>query len=1413
MPFPSRPGPNLASPPASPTSTQASSLSLALRPWLSDVERWKLNADRWTLPVGHCLAALGRWPLGPHPLRPVLSLAGLATALAPFLVPANPAGLMVAQGTANAVSQGSHLQVNASANAVLHWQSFNIAPGERTTFVQPSASSIAWNHIDDPQPSAIFGRLDANGIVVLVNPAGFHFGPEAVVTAAGLVVSTAPVTPVESVAGLFWQFQGAPPSAAIVNYGRLEVGPGGSAFLIANRLENHGDIAAPGGTIGLHAGGEVLLSERPDGRGLSASVRLPQGSIDNSGRLVADAGTIALHARVVNQDGLVQADAIREHNGVIEFVASEALTLGPDSMTLARGDQAAGGDAGRIEARSGGTYADHATARLDVSAGPGHGRGGFVELSAPLLPAVTARLEGPGSGGQAGGRLLIDPTDIVIGNAGDPLPGSGSVGPGDPPDTLRLDVNTSFVGFSQITLQASRNLTLAAGAVWDLAASTGSEAPGSHLLLEAGNNLSLANGSALLAGQNWAVTLRAGRDFGVDDDATTPAPALVKSGVGTVSLAGNATIQTRNGDLAITAGNHVTVAGGALRTTEGGDITVTAVAGSIHTGTRPNGFQFRPSTYSVDPELGGISTAAGGNVSLTAGLDVTSYLPVPGGTQSDAGSGAFGAEPGNVSVTAGRDVSGHYVVRHGSGTLEAGRDAGIPTRLLALSLVDGSWSVSAGRDLLLQEIRNPNGVFNNLGSASSPGRQRFDYAPDAAATLRAGHSVQLRGTALPRYADAFSQGLPPLYPGTLDITAGAGGITLGNDVVLFPSPRGNLTLTTTDGGPLTGTKAGDLAQLILSDSAKTQYRAYGDFGIADHGPGLLHLDDPEPVRLAIAGDVSGILLGLPKRAEITVGGHFINSRLDGQNLHPDDVTRLQVEGDIRNRNEFTSVPLAVAPDFSAFALGLVYPPPTGGLVGLEDRFSYNPVTRSLTFQGRMTGDQLALLLATPVREFEATGAPVLLPNGEPATRIVQLLPPDVAQRLYDASQDIPLNPDTGYRLGGGGRFEISARSLDLGATAGIVSQGPRANPALARLFIRGADLSVTLDGDLDMFSTQIASLNGGAISLVAGGRIAAGSRDFTATTTAARGIYTVDRSDVTVIARGDIDINGSRIAAYDGGNVTVRSLEGNVDAGTGAGGSATVEKIHVDPVTREIRSDSPTIPGSGILATTFPPSLDPAFPPSRNTVGDILVETPRGDILASAGGVVQIPLNGVGTSAGQVTLRAGTRDADGNVLHAGNIDASGSGVIGSSVKLEASGNIEGLVFARENIDLSAARNVNVTALAQGNVNVSSAGNVSGTIIGVGSVTASGGGTVDAALLSQNVSASGNVSSSAQVGFGQGSAANATSQSVQSEEPAKTAAAGKESEDDEQRKARAATPAPRLTRTVGRVTVILPSPTR
>ena len=105
---------------------------------------------------------------------------------------ANPTGMTVHGGSATATSSGSQLTVTTtSQRRSLNWQSFNIAAGETTIFNQPSATSIVWNRINDQNPSQIYGSLQANGIVVLLNSSGFYFGPNSFVSAAGLVVSTA----------------------------------------------------------------------------------------------------------------------------------------------------------------------------------------------------------------------------------------------------------------------------------------------------------------------------------------------------------------------------------------------------------------------------------------------------------------------------------------------------------------------------------------------------------------------------------------------------------------------------------------------------------------------------------------------------------------------------------------------------------------------------------------------------------------------------------------------------------------------------------------------------------------------------------------------------------------------------------------------------------------------------------------------------------------------------------------------------------------------------------------------------------------------------------------------------------------------------------------------------------------------
>ena len=475
----------------------------------------------------------------------------------------------------------------------------------------------------------------------------------------------------------------------------------------------------------------------------------------------------------------------------------------------------------------------------------------------------------------------------------------------------------------------------------------------------------------------------------------------------------------------------------------------------------------------VDPDLGGISTAAGGNVNITAGGDITSYLPRNADTKlraTDAGSGDLWPAPGNVTLNAGGNITGHYMLRNGVGVINAGASAGTGPANLALSLVKGGWTVEAVQDIFLQEVRNPNGIYNSVGfSGFLLAKHYFDYDPAAYVSLDAGNSVNLtavRGSTLPRKSGVFEQAIPAIYAPSLSIKAGAGGVQLADDIILFASPKGQLEISTTGGGSLKGTLAGALVNLIMSDSPSSQYKPdddpNADFGASDHASAPVHVGDTLPVRLDISGNIGpvsvddptgGILLVSPKRAEIKVAGNMINSRFDVQNLSPGDVTTLNVAGDIINHNIFSSVEVEAAPDFSSF-LYVVNP----SLAGLPGKFSYS--SGMLTFRGNMSTTELNALKQLQIYVVDrVTGRLILDANNNPQFTTVTILDADTAQALYNLTQSVPANPDTGYTIGGPGSLLVTARNLDLGATTGIRSVGPANNHALARLGPSGASIS------------------------------------------------------------------------------------------------------------------------------------------------------------------------------------------------------------------------------------------------------------------------------------------------------------------------------------------------------------------
>src|SRR5262249_1065050 len=175
--------------------------------------------------------------------------------------------------------------------------------------------------------------------------------------------------------------------------------------------------------------------------------------------------------------------------------------------------------------------------------------------------------------------------------------------------------------------------------------------------------------------------------------------------------------------------------------------------------------------------------------------------------------------------------------------------------------------------------------------------------------------------------------------------------------------------------------------------------------------------------------------------------------------------------------------------------------------------------------------------------------------------------------LYQLSLGAPSVSDPaglGYRVGGPGQFNVGARSISLGNSYGILSCGvgdPTGNryANLASITEQGATLNVSIAENLDMITSTIAALGGGDVNVnCVSGSMNLGSQElFNIPRGLALGIYTSGHGNVNVTALGEIDISGSRIAAYNGGNIYVESFSKDVNCGDGGTAYVTVPSYYV----------------------------------------------------------------------------------------------------------------------------------------------------------------------------------------------------------------------------------------------------------
>jgi hypothetical protein len=1117
---------------------------------------------------------------------------------------------------------------------------------------------------------------------------------------------------------------------------------------------------------------------------------------------------------------------------------------------------------------SGNSFADTSGSQINLT-GQSGGRDGLVEI---FGTGVTANNFQSGIDGltvpkfAAQDTFLINPYDISLSQK--------STASTVKNNNLNVNFNVNDLAkFSQIALFASDNIELQT--TWTL------NDPGvpTTLHLQARNNIKLDDLSSLVAGKNWNVDLVAGTGFGPTKSQVTPI-----SGSDRIFLDGNSYIQTQDGDINLFAAGNVQVGnpnystpgtGSYINTAGGGNLYATAWYGDIDAGKNYTGYAIGIKGLSLGKYVGGISTLAGGNVTLEAGNNVVSVPQTRTTSSSTPGaSGAYGG--GNVTVIAGNQITGNFLVSDGTGKLEAGvsvdgnnqvtinnptADIGTSIQGVNLSLIAGNWEAFAARNLYVTEVNNPNGTFDvnslkvpsgtyignidNSGNISLPPAKSgnlFNYAPDSGASFWAGNAMTLGNGTIFRYSGESDT--TPIYPPILSLESGAGGFTLATSIILYPSSQGSLNIT--DGGNLTGVVNNTVPTgITMSDSGLPGFSTF----VKGHAVTPLHSNDPNPVTLNVGGSIANFSLVVPTFADITVDGTqsftapngqnifgTYNFNFSGQNLAASgtkSVTSIKVTGDIIYQGLITSI---ILNNFNAAPLPAgMFNTAISTDPAVTQYLAYDTATGLLSFRGQMSPVGLAFLQN-----------PTVVVNGQTQTIPLTANQKAALAALYSQSQGVTAS-GSGISLNGPGQFNLTARNMDLGTSAGIqVNQFFR--PELAALDIHGASLNINLSGNLEMTTTAIGNSGWlGGIQMTIGGTLDLGLQSlFGEANNVARGIFTTSAGNLSVTAGGDIDVNGSRIAAYDGGNITVISQHGDVNAGSGGTGDVTIQtELELGPDGKVTTlATSRQIGGSGIMAIT-----DGA---STIGVGNIAVKALEGSINANLGGIEQIPFNQKSSTAYDPdaviystindlyrnsinffrykpsnkaldsfnysvaelftalfdSLNQSGSSASSNPyieLDAGkDISAGNSGVIGSDIRTTAGGNISGIFVGSGTVSVNAGENFSGTIVGSTTVSVTAGGSVSGTIVGGENVSVSGG-EITASLLSGSVSTSGDASG-ASIGIPQ---SNASRQDAQVADDASTAAAKADSQsDDDQKKKKPIT----LAQKVGRVTVLLPTTT-
>ncbi|KAG8153029.1 filamentous hemagglutinin [Burkholderia catarinensis] len=382
-----------------------------------------------------------------------------------------PTGEKIVAGQADILryDNGQQMSINQHTDKlVTDWTAFSVDKGQRVTFNQPSTASIALNRVKGQDASAIYGNIDANGRVFLVNPNGILFGASAQINVGGLVASTLDISNEDFAAGRY-RFAGDSPRV-VMNEGKLVASERGAIALLGAQVMNRGVVQAQMGTVALGAGSDVTLSF--DGSRL-LSVQIDKSILDafvgNERLLKADGGQVLMSARSAN----ALLETVVNNQGSIE---ARTLNNVAGRISLDGQDKGVVNVAGMLNASA---------------ATPGDG-GTIVTRGADVKVALGAMVDTRASNGRTG-TWRIASSDVTV------KPGANQ------PGTIAADTLSRNLGTTHVELVAEGgNLSVGGPVTW---------ASGSRLTLASLNGDVEVKGDLRASGANAAVTLDAAKNL------------------------------------------------------------------------------------------------------------------------------------------------------------------------------------------------------------------------------------------------------------------------------------------------------------------------------------------------------------------------------------------------------------------------------------------------------------------------------------------------------------------------------------------------------------------------------------------------------------------------------------------------------------------------------------------------------------------------------------------------------------------------------------------------------------------------------------------------------------------------------------------------------------------------------------